>query len=206
MAAIAAAKRQAATAGLDIEAGPRKQPSYTVLRDSVHQIFGRSPPSSTEPTFLPRGKDSGDTPLRAQAREQQAAIQRAHRVQRRAGEEPCPTPSLSVLQHQLRGSIPSSPYIPSAAASAAASPYSVGSPFSMPPPPLLPSRHGRGSPERSQSISPYLYWQSTLYATSRALYSNAYANFCTFFLSLSIVFAGTVLLLPGVCCASAESS
>ena len=63
--------------------------------------------------FHKRGRVATDTPEMAAARDQQLAIQRRHRVERRHGEQPSQTPPLDALlrRHQLRNAEDEAPTI-----------------------------------------------------------------------------------------------
>ncbi|KAF2728757.1 hypothetical protein EJ04DRAFT_405841, partial [Polyplosphaeria fusca] len=60
-------------------------------------------------SFLPRGQDSDDTPSQAAARREQTVISRTHRVERRAGEDPSSTPSLSAIMRVQQQLVQQSP-------------------------------------------------------------------------------------------------
>jgi hypothetical protein len=62
--------------------------------------------------FLPRGKDSGDTPEMAEARRQRVIVRRDHRRRERGGEEVSLTPGLSQFRHPYRYEEPGSPLTP----------------------------------------------------------------------------------------------
>jgi hypothetical protein len=84
-----------------------------------------APPSHVEPstpigtsttgnsaTFLPRGKDSGDTLETAAARRERDILQRNHRQRERGGEDVSLTPRLSQFMHPYRYDEPRSLLIP----------------------------------------------------------------------------------------------
>jgi hypothetical protein len=62
--------------------------------------------------YLPRGQWSQDTQAEADARSEITSIQREHRVQRRAGQVPQPTPTMSQLVGQPAASFPMQPTPP----------------------------------------------------------------------------------------------
>ncbi|KAF1986799.1 hypothetical protein K402DRAFT_66685 [Aulographum hederae CBS 113979] len=97
------AKRTADAANLTPH---RPRPSIRETPKIASQPCQRDPSESGSSTphgrrFLPRGQDSGDSPLTAIARRAQTDISRTHRIQRRAGGEPSSTPSMSSLRGRL---------------------------------------------------------------------------------------------------------
>jgi hypothetical protein len=55
----------------------------------------------SQPRVLPRGQDSGDTPMTAAARRERDAIRRDHRVATRGGDNVSSTPPLSEVRRRI---------------------------------------------------------------------------------------------------------
>ena len=84
--------------------GPtRITPSTSIGRTRPQSRTPYHRPRASQPlrSILPRGQDSGDTPSAAEARRQLHGIRRRHRLNRRDGDDPSPTPGLSSLVRQL---------------------------------------------------------------------------------------------------------
>ncbi|KAB2110926.1 hypothetical protein AG0111_0g1920 [Alternaria gaisen] len=128
--------------------------------------------------FLPRGKDSQDTPEMAAARAEQDRIRREHWVEPRGGGEPASTPSPEALMARAAGGSVSSPLssappgllspqtprrlapqpprlsVPSGTVGEVFTPYEeTPSPMSFRRP-SLPTLQGRGGDRRSQNTTP----------------------------------------------------
>src|SRR6266516_5314766 len=93
------------------------------------------------------GQVETDTPAIAAARRQQAQIQRDHRQQRREGEEPSQTPSISALleQNTAQGSIPA---VPTPLQPALTLREPPAPPPALPPQPLLEQTPPPAAPQR----------------------------------------------------------
>jgi hypothetical protein len=73
--------------------------------DNLRTSDNRENKQTSESTaaFFPRGVHSSDMPLEAETRREQVNMQRAHRVIRRAGDQPSPLPTISQLVDQMEG-------------------------------------------------------------------------------------------------------